>query len=352
MLSFFSRDNLAGVDIGASGIKIVRLKKSGSSYVLKELGYHKFGEIAPDNIPLQKEALHKLITANKTRFKDAATQISTPALSMRHIYLPEMPKKDLKEAVKWELKKQVTFPPEEMICDFSITDTIKKGDVQEFSIMAFAVSRKEVDKLLDIFAASGINVVSIDVMPMAMLRAFDANYSWEEGVNYAMIDIGALKTVLSIFKDRKLKFAREIQLGGNDITMAIANGLSKSPNGYSGGYSGDAEAEKIRHGMAASDDNRAREFIVPVIDSLVLQIHRSFDYYQAQFRETPVSKVILCGGTAGLKDIEEFFTENLGVPCFRDDPFKNITVDKNTFKIERDALPIFTTAVGLSLWQR
>lgn len=342
VFNFFSMDNLAGVDIGASGIKIVRLKKSGGSYALKELGYHKFGEIAPDNISLQKDALHKLITANKMGFKNAAAVLSMPALTMRHIYLPEMPRKDLSEAVRWELKKQVTIPIEELVSDFYVIDSVKRGDVNEFSIMAFAVSRKEVDKLLDIFASNSLNVVSIDVLPTAMFSAFDLNYPWEDGANYAMIDIGALKTTLAIFKDKKLKFAREIQFGGNDLNMAVIKGLS--------GLNNEAEDAKVRWGLALSDDNPVREYIFPVIDSLILQIHRSFDYYQAEFREGRISKVILCGGSSGLKGIEEYLTENIGIPCFRDDPFKSIKIDSKVFDIKRDMFPLFTTAVGLALW--
>ncbi|MBI5286667.1 MAG: type IV pilus assembly protein PilM [Deltaproteobacteria bacterium] len=339
MFFIFNRGNLAGVDIGSSGVKVVKLKRRGSAYNLEEFGYAKSPSPDTEGGFKVRETLVGLIRTGRMKIKRVASIVCAPSLLLRHLYLPRMPKGDLREAVRWEMRKETNFPPDELICDFTNIGETRKGEETLYSIIAFGVWRKDVDRLIEILREATLEPIAIDVTPMAMLSSFDYNNVWEEGVNYAMVDLGAAKTTFAIFKDRKLRFVREIAFGGRDLTKRVAEGLSKTEE--------EAEEEKTTWGMGG----KLKDILTPSVERLGMEIHRSFDYYQAQFRDTGAGKIFLCGGTAMLKGLDVFLSNALGIPCFVDDPLKNIKVDPKRFKLDevRGIAPMLTPAIGLAL---
>ena len=61
--------------------------------------------------------------------------------------------------------------------------------------------------------------------------------------------------------------------------------------------------------------------------------------------------MFLCGGTSKLAGIDDFFANMLGIPCFIDDPLRNIKVEHKKFELAKikSFAPDLTIAVGLAL---
>ena len=51
-----------------------------------------------------------------------------------------------------------------------------------------------------------------------------------------------------------------------------------------------------------------------LIEELAGEIRRSFDYFKAQTREPLIHRVILSGGTAKLRKLDVFLTNEFGIP--------------------------------------
>ncbi|MEK7773545.1 MAG: pilus assembly protein PilM, partial [Deltaproteobacteria bacterium] len=210
-------------------------------------------------------------------------------------------------------------------------------------VIAFSSKKSEIDGLMAFFKDASLEVRVIEAVPTALFAAFDLNNIWEDGVNYSMVDIGASKTTLVILKNKRLMFTREISFGGRDLTASIAGGLNKEESV--------AEEYKVTYGLNPPEGqgNEAGRLITGPLTELCRELRRSFDYYQAQFREGSVSKIFLCGGTARLKGIEGFITETLGIQSFVDDPFRKINIP-GSFDKEKLRLiaPCMSIAAGLA----
>lgn len=338
----FRDKNLIGVDIGSYSIKVVKLKGAKGSYTLEAAACVKLPrESASDRLAVSG-LISEIIRSRKVGGACAATVISGKSLILRHIYLPQMPEKDLKEAVRWEIRKEVAFPPNELVCDYIIASAAAKTSENMLSIIAFAARKNDVEGTMNIFRDAGLELKVIDAVPSALTAAFDANNGWEEGVNYAMLDIGEAKSTLAIFKNQRLGFAREISYGGADLTTAVAQGMNKDAS--------QAEEYKIAFGLSeAQGGSPEARLLSQSLDGLSTEIHRSFDYYYAQFREGAVSKLFLSGGTSRLKGIEDFLTKAIGISCFTHDPLRKVSVPA---KADNDALrsvaPCLNVAVGLA----
>lgn len=327
----FGHGPYTGIDIGASSLKAVSISGRKGAYTLKAAAYIKLppearhGELAP-------AVLSEFLKANSIPVSKTGVLMTGHSLMFRHFYLPPMPDKDLKEAVKWEIRKEVAIPPADLISDFVTADSAPRPD-GKLSIIAFAGVRKEIDSILAFFKEAGVHVKVIEVVPTSLLASFCLNNTCEKNENQAMLDIGETKSTLAVFRNRGLAFAREISIGGQDFTRAAALYLRKSD-----------EAEEYKHGAAATE---ASEVFSKPVERLTSEIHRSFDYFQAQFREGSVSKLFLTGGTARLKGLDSLIGEATGIPTFIDDPLRKLRSSGDGSLSGQG--PLFSTAVGLAI---
>jgi type IV pilus assembly protein PilM len=354
----FTSGNLIGVDIGYSTVKVVKLRGKKGSYRLEAAACMRVPqEVREGSGPTA--TLREILSAQKIRARRAASAIGSPFLECVTLKLPQMPAKDLKEAVRWEVRKEVRVPDSELVTDYIIREDIT-GAGGKLPLIAFASKKTDIQHMVEIFKDASIELRVIDSPPTALLAAFDANNEWESGVNYAMLDIGCSHSTLAVFKDRTLRFVRIIHFGGNDLTRALANALNKAEE--------EAEAYKISFGLAASaapseqryaepqyegsdadEEDRIRGILKESLEHLAAEVTRSFDYHHVTFREGSISKLFLCGGTAALKGIDKYLTDILGVACFVDDPLRNVTIPRG---FDRDGLkvlaPFLTVATGLA----
>ncbi len=91
---------------------------------------------------------------------------------VRTINLPPMPKGELKEAVKWEVKRQLSYPQEEAVYDY-IAAPVADGIVVTFA----SAERKNVQRYIAPFKEAGLKVVAVDVNPLCLIRALGQEHS-------------------------------------------------------------------------------------------------------------------------------------------------------------------------------
>ncbi|MCP3676091.1 MAG: type IV pilus assembly protein PilM [Deltaproteobacteria bacterium] len=341
-MSPFFRKNLVGVDIGSCSIKVVKFLGGSGKYELdtatsiKSPTHGEGGEGIAGIIG-------DIVRSKKVRGRSFAISLPGSRVTIRHLNLPVMPEKDLKEAVAWEMRKETNLPSEELLSDFMLLDEINQPEGSRYSIIAFGSRRGEVDNLIRNFEGIPGEVVAVDVTPLALLASFDLNTQWEKAVNYAVIDIGGMSTTLAILKDKKMRFTREIAVGGREMTLSIAHGRGIGED--------EAEADKVEFGLGhgGNGEQKTREFLLPVVDRLTNEINLSFDYYQAQFREGVIGKIFISGGSSLLKGLDDYISNAFNVPCFVDDPLRGVEVPKrlDAAAIRRYA-PAFSVAVGLA----
>ena len=117
-----------GVDLGTGSVKVIGLNG-------KKISLAAFMDIPSSD--WEEEAL--LINRLQNFFKeinidgkDAVVHMPGHLSFVRTINLPPMPKGELKEAVKWEIKRQLPYPQEEAVYDY-IAAPVADGIVVTFA---------------------------------------------------------------------------------------------------------------------------------------------------------------------------------------------------------------------------
>jgi len=337
---------VSGINIGSHSIKIVSLSKTSSGFSLDRFlveqiaeGFGKEGK--------RKNALNEALTRaiNKAGIgnTDVVTGVSGPAVVVRYIDVPQMSKGDLKSAVKFEAKSHLPFDLKDVILDFQILDQGKPEEGRKMKILLVAAQRNFIYQHIELLEKQGLRPLVIDVDSFALVNAFlRANQEEaQKSEAIALVNLGARLTNVSILNKGVLLFTRDIPMGGNNLTESIAKRVNLDLT----------RAERLKQEIEEPSSS-SFEIIVPVLENLVNEIRRSFDYYESQTTaaERVSFKVFLSGGAAKLKGIDSFLNRVLDVPVSLWDPLRNINIPRG--RIDRDKLdanlPYLCVGVGLA----
>ena len=109
--------------------------------------------------------------------------------------------------------------------------------------------------------------------------------------------------------------------------------------------------------VPAPEDPRSRrqreifDAILPVLGELSMELRRSIDYFRSRYPNDTVDQILLCGGSASLAKLDEYFQYEMGVPTVVANPFAGMNVNAKQMSAERLAsiAPSFAVAVGLAV---
>jgi hypothetical protein len=142
-----------------------------------------------------------------------------------------------------------------------------------------------------------------------------------------------------------------VPIGGSSISAAIAKEFGEPIAA--------AEFRKRRDGFVhlggayAEPDDPEVARVAKIVRSTMTRLHaelmRSISHYRSQQQGSAPARVILCGGSASMPYMREFFQEKLQLPIEFFHPLRNVTVDSaNTADVAHSA-HLLGELVGLAL---
>ena len=324
-----------GLDIGSHSIKLVGLRTTSKGPFLTHAGIKEipYG-VDKDDVGAISEILKTLVSEVGLETKKVNVTVSGTGVNISRIVVPSMPKAELKEAVRWEVKGRLPFPIETARIDFHILNEFVEDGAKKLDMIAVACPNTLIDRTISIIRAVGLQAIHLDVGPFALWNALLAWDRFKKAEAVALVDLGAEETGIHFFKDGILQFSREVTPAGADITRAIMEGIEADEEPrllYE-------QAEKIKEEMGipseadvlrqAQDANLSKiSFLVrPVFEKMAAEIGRSIDYYRHQFNGQ-VDRVLLTGGGANLKNIASYMGSELNYPVEHFNPVKEILFD-------------------------
>lgn len=334
--------SLIGLDIGTHCVKAVELTQYGNEIVLSAYGQN---EIVSEGS--KADAIIDLLQGRSFRTRRVCTAVSGKSVIVRYLTMIQMSDDDLKNAIKFEADKYIPFDVEEVVLDAQRLDDGPAGkgglSENEMRVLLVAVKRSLIDEHVQLIQSIGLAPEIIDVDAFALGNAYELRGVLGAGVDdadraVALIDVGANKTNINVLRGGTSYFTREIYLGGDDFTSAISKRMGCEVH----------QAELLKRDPGENQE-ALRDAVLPSIDDLGNEIHLSFDYFENQF-DRSVDDVLLSGGGAHLKLVEETFEKIFEKRTRYWDPTENLKIDEGT--VDVDALRAnagqLAVAVGLA----
>lgn len=323
-----SKDNVLGIDIGSSYVKVLQLQKSVSRYSVRNCMTKALPQAAREN-PAEKrrlvqEYVRDFIKEWRIRTTFARISVSGKGVFIFSLTVPQMNKKDMRGAVGIEFKKRL--PAQMDIASISY-DFFVTGPADEKGVMVqvtcIAVERAIIDDQVQLIKEMGLTPVGVFTVPDCLGSLLPGCLDTQPKGTVVLLDIGALSCQLNFYKGQNLIFSREIPIGGDHFTMAMAKNFSLP--GQPAISLDDAEKLKRNWGIPLDEEAKA-DFLTdfgqfkgeqitmmlrPVLERLVMEVTRTIGYYVKTFKSERIEELYLTGGSSRLKNIDKFLLFNV-----------------------------------------
>lgn len=333
------RKSIVGLDIGTSCIKAIELTREKYDHVIT--GY---AQIDVPQEASRQEAIAELMAAANFRTKRVATAVSGKNVVFRYITMPEMSDDKLTQAVRLEADKYIPFDVEDVELGAQRLEVVPgDGGLDEMQVLLIAAKKDVVGDHGRMLTELGLEPIAVGVDGFALGNAWElgdlSNPGLQEpGRTVALVDIGAVKTSINILRDNITCFAREVPIGGHDLTNAIARRVGVEL----------AQAEDLKRDPG---DQLAvvQEAIAQTLEDLGNEVNLSFDFFENQF-DGEVQEVWLTGGSSLLPMLEESFEKIFEKRTKTWNPVEGLKVKADNVDVEalNQLSPQLAVAVGLA----
>ncbi len=330
-------DELIGVDIGSTSIKICLLKKTKNGYQIGAITKKDYEEnlLSDGNIidpAFIAQELTKIVAENNIVCKDAASALSSYTIITKKVALPFLEEEELENSIKLEVEAIVPFPLKDVYYSYYILGVDEeKEDMMDVQIVA--VKKEIVDGYITVFRLSGLNLHLLDVDIFGVANIVERLDNQPE-FSVVAADIGGSVSNIAIIKGESLEFTREVLLGGKYLTTQIekSTGLKYV----------EAEKKKI---MADNDITYLFEDFIFNISS---EIVKTINFYTATKPNSIIGKIYLTGGSSILPGLKEKIEEDTRLEVVRINPFLFLAGDNAMFHIHESLNTFMTVALYLS----
>lgn len=343
-----SKDTV-GLDIGASSVKAVQLKRGRAENELVRLGIVPLHpETIVDGVIMDSgtviSAIQQIFSENQIKTKDVVVAVSGHSVIVKKIKVAKMTPKELEEAISFEAEQYVPYAIEDVNLDFQVLGG-QDPNATEMDVLLVAVKKDIINDYLSIISTAGLNAVVVDVDAFALENAFEIAYEEERDRVVALVNLGAAVMNINILHGGMSEFTRDSALGGNRYTESIQKILGLSYE----------QAETLK--LGGEVERRTLSDAQPAIDmvnaELAGEIRRSFDFFRSSSHNDTIHRGILSGGCARLPGLVAYLSENLEVPFEVANPLRKIKADPKKFDPEylEVIAPQLSVSVGLALRQ-
>ncbi len=258
---FWNRKNSGSAAIG------VHSGPSGTAVAMIEGATSERPRVAQcDFLSADDMALSAFCKDRNLRQSSLVDVLSPENYNLIHVEVQNVKKDEQRETARWQVRELLDYPAEDAVID--ITEVPVVGAENKTKTYAIAAPKNYLKDRVQLFKQLELNLKAIDI-PEFVLRNLLELYQ-EETRGLCLLWIKPDSTLLIITRGETLYFSRLITVGMTQL-------LSEDSTG--------------------SDEEPISESLQMLLDTVVLEIQRSIDYCEGNFRLPPVPKILvaMCG---------------------------------------------------------
>ena len=352
-----------GIEITSEKVNLVQLRRKGqSSYKLVTYGSVELPEGTVeegrilDPVALG-EVIRSLLADKKIKVKKVATALPGRETVSRLIRLPaEIPDLELREMVlNQEASLYLPFPREDADVDYQkLGTTLDDDGIERIEILMVATPKEVTDSYMQALEIAQLQVDVVEVSSFALIRAMHnelARFSTlAEAV--AIVDIEYEATEITVAVDGIPQFSRTFPIGTAQIQNAQLRAINLPPRRTTDMEMLSSTVVPVQSmdtaSLAGSGGTPGDAAIMRVVGDLSDELRRSIDFYTSQSPGSDVVQLLIAGPGACIGQLNEFFSQRLGIAAIAVDPLTaiGVTVDVDIPIQERMAMSV---ALGLGL---
>ncbi|MFA4921181.1 MAG: pilus assembly protein PilM [Candidatus Neomarinimicrobiota bacterium] len=319
----FLNNRIAIIDIGSNVFKVMVLRQKTHLQIefWEALDIYKTGKIArPEdlNSTVVVQILREMLKSIRPAVRHVRSVLSSPGCMIRIIELPLLPEAELKAAIRLNLAGLIPYETDRIEFNFSVLSEDREQKTQ--TLLVALVPTEEIELHIEILRRAGLEAENVIPDQLAIYNCFHQLYSSSESDTVAIVNVGANRSTICFHCPGQRPSFSSLALGGNFITNAIAQHFHTSFL--------NAEEMKIGVDSLAPDPASeappapARETALQHTVGQIADTIRTMDLdRQIRNCESHLSKIILTGGGARLKQFDYLLADSLKKPVYLWNPF-------------------------------
>ncbi|MCE2885880.1 MAG: type IV pilus biogenesis protein PilM [Pseudanabaena sp.] len=352
-----------GIEITSEKVNLVQLRRKGqSSYKLVTYGSVELPEGTVeegrilDPVALG-EVIRSLLADKKIKVKKVATALPGRETVSRLIRLPaEIPDLELREMVlNQEASLYLPFPREDADVDYQkLGTTLDDDGIERIEILMVATPKEVTDSYMQALEIAQLEVDVVEISSFALIRAMHNELArfgtLAEAV--AIVDIEYEGTEITVTVDGVPQFSRTFPIGTAQIQNAQLRAMNLPPRRTTDMEMLSSTVVPVQSmdtaSLAGGSGTPGDAAIMRAVGDLSDELRRSIDFYTSQSPGSDVVQLLIAGPGACIGQLNEFFSQRLGIAAVAVDPLTavGVTVDGDIPIQERMAMSV---ALGLSL---
>lgn len=329
---FPSSARFLGIDLGQSAVKIAETDLSGRVPLLQHWA---IADATSNEVRALAELAERTVRMQGMRAKRAVVLIGADDGYFQEVHFPALKRRELKEAVRWELEKRAPFGEDPYYYDYRALGTA--GDKEGLRVMLAAAPKAMIDGIIEAFADASFSIAAIELEQFALGRFLPGEAS------RALLDIGKKGGKLTVYRGQIPVRVQAIRAGGDAFTASAASALNLSFD--------EAESLKISRRRGFSDTSPEKD--APPFEKFSSAVHAlAREIVRASAGESPddFREITLCGGGARLSFLAEELSKRVGAPVSAICPLEKVAISKSLDASQlEDIFPQIASCVGASL---
>ncbi len=349
-ISLFNKksNQLLGIDVGSSSLKLVELAKAGRGVQVVSAGVHALppetvveGRIEkPEEMAL---VVRRAVTMARTKTKHVAVAVPGSAVITRVLDMPaELSEDEMEIQLLMEAEQYIPYSLEEVAVDFTTIEIQESGENETAKVLLAACRKESIEALTGMLEMAELEAKVVDVEPFCLERVYPylAEHLEEDSdALIAVVDCGATTLRVNVLDKGSTVYSRDEMFGTKQLMEEIMRRY---------GLSAEEAMAAERDGDLPGDYEQ--EVLAPFRDSLVQQISRSLQFFYSSTSYSQLDTMILAGGIVSGDALAKMTEARIEVPVVAANPFKTMSLGSGIRQSELEKIaPSLLIATGLAL---
>lgn len=281
MLDFFKKKIKKDVKVAVcsndNAISIARIRREKNLPPILELC--ELQEI--ENISIRDAEMARLARQYDLEQYECLSSLELGDYNLLLVEAPDVQPEELRAAIRWRVKELIDFHIDDAVVDVFEVPAHKAAGKNK---MMYAVVAKanRVKALIDHLNNADLNLNIIDIPELA-LRNIAAMLPEDVG-GVALIYAGQNQGLITITRQSSLYLSRTINAGTSLLPESV---------------------------LSVLDDEECQRWL----DSIVIEVQRSMDYYESHFSQPQVSALVMTPIGKEIPGVTEYLSEQLQIPA-------------------------------------
>jgi type IV pilus assembly protein PilM len=359
-----SKYSAIGLDIGATSIKMVQLKKIATGWGISDMLVKEINLPKDENGESSSDAVANII---KDCMKESSFSGKSVVSAMPGYQVDILPVKfslsgdeSMEDAILEKARAHLSYDVENAVIDYIPVEDAETGQEKDHPIRSILISarREDVDNHLSILKRVKLKPVALDISACALARVIKFSRN-EKDNNVLVINAGELHTTLTLLWKNNILLDRTIPWGRENLIESLMNRLKLNRqkadgilrrNGHHPAQSEDPEHNNERHAHSSIASEVINEIVANQLEKLSTEIDKVLQYFSSEMRGAEMDVLYIMGVASTIKGLGTYLEKRTGISTKDFNPLHSLQAGASEVPDDNnDYGSLFGVALGLAM---